>query len=90
MTSKSSNGPESDSSDRPAAKVGLSTVVLFLVGCVILVVAAVNIANLSSWSVRYGDIPVFLTFFLVMSIGGRWFWGGVDAAIAAVRQGRSD
>lgn len=63
----------------------VSTVVLFLAGCGVLVVAAACIADLSEWASRWGQVPVFLVFFLVMSIGGRWFWTGVDAFIAAAR-----
>lgn len=65
--------------------VPVVTVVLFVVGVVVMVLAAANITNLSEWAVRWGQIPVFLVFFLVMAIGGRWFWAGIDAMIAAVR-----
>ncbi|QRY62319.1 hypothetical protein JVX90_18370 [Gordonia sp. PDNC005] len=57
----------------------------FIAGCAILVAAAMNMSNLGRWSVEHGQVPVFLVFFLVMSIGGRWFWTGIDAITAAVR-----
>lgn len=65
--------------------VPVLTVVLFLAGCVVMVVAAANIGNLNGWADRWGQVLVFLVFFLVMAIGGRWFWAGVDALIAAAR-----
>ncbi|WP_288338341.1 hypothetical protein [uncultured Gordonia sp.] len=63
-------------------------VVLFLVGCVLLVLAAANLSNLGEWSDRWGVIPVFLVFFLVMSIAGRWFWAGADAILGALMWGK--
>ncbi|QTI71512.1 hypothetical protein J6U32_04480 [Gordonia polyisoprenivorans] len=62
-------------------------VVLFLVGCVLLVLAAANLSSLGVWSGRWGVIPVFLVFFLVMSIAGRWFWAGADAILGALMWG---
>jgi hypothetical protein len=70
--------------------VPVGTMVLFLFGCGLLVAAALNISNLGPWGERYGEVWVFLGFFLVMSIGGRWFWAGVDAIIAALRSGKDD
>jgi hypothetical protein len=55
---------------------------LFVVGCLLLVLAAANLSHLEQWSQRWGQIPVFLGFFLVMSIAGRWFWTGADAILA--------
>ena len=57
---------------------------LFVAGCVLLVLAAANLSNLGQWSQRWGQIPVFLAFFLVMSVAGRWFWTGADAIVARV------
>lgn len=37
--------------------------------------------RLGDWSANYGRVWVFLGFFLAMSLGGRWFWGGADQAI---------
>lgn len=70
--------------------VPLSTVLLFLAGCVIMVLAAANITNLSEWAERWGQILVFLTFFIVMAIGGRWFFGGIDAFLTAARNKDED
>ncbi len=63
-------------------------VVLFLAGCALLVLAAANLSNLGEWSDRWGVIPVFLVFFLVMSIAGRWFWAGADAILGALMWGK--
>nr|KOY49760.1 hypothetical protein ISGA_08130 [Gordonia sp. NB41Y] len=63
-------------------------VVLFLAGCALLVLAAANLSNLGEWSERWGVIPVFLVFFLVMSIAGRWFWAGADAILGALMWGK--
>ncbi|GAC67317.1 hypothetical protein [Gordonia soli] len=55
---------------------------LFVAGCALLVLAAANLTHLTEWSQRWGQIPVFLGFFLLMSIAGRWFWTGTDAILA--------
>ncbi|WP_341258424.1 hypothetical protein [Gordonia malaquae] len=70
--------------------VPVGTMVLFLLGCGVLVAAAMNISNLGPWGERYGEVWVFLGFFLVMSIGGRWFWAGIDAIVSALRSGKDD
>nr|WP_082932124.1 hypothetical protein [Gordonia sp. LAM0048] len=57
---------------------------LFVAGCALLVLAAANLTHLSEWSQQWGQIPVFLGFFLLMSIAGRWFWTGADAILAKV------
>ncbi|MFT4085738.1 MAG: hypothetical protein QM658_01055 [Gordonia sp. (in: high G+C Gram-positive bacteria)] len=62
--------------------------VLFLAGCALLIAAAASITRMSEWAVRWGQIPVFLVFFLVMSLAGRWFWGGIDALVGAFRNKR--
>lgn len=77
------------SEDTPSGGVPVVKVVLFLVGCVLLVLAAVNLSNLGQWSDRWGVIPVFLAFFLVMSIAGRWFWTGADAILGALMWGKT-
>ncbi|GAB08157.1 hypothetical protein GOARA_002_00020 [Gordonia araii NBRC 100433] len=68
-----------------SAGVPAATLVFWLLGCLLLVVAAVALPRLSEWAGRYGNLPVFLGFFLVMSLAGRWFWAGTDAIISAVR-----
>ncbi len=57
---------------------------LFVAGCALLVLAAANLTHLAQWSQRWGQIPVFLGFFLLMSIAGRCFWTGADAILAKV------
>ncbi|GAC68245.1 hypothetical protein GS4_14_00760 [Gordonia soli NBRC 108243] len=57
---------------------------LFVAGCVLLVLTAANLSHLGEWSHRWGQIPVVVLFFLVMSIAGRWFWSGADAVLAKV------
>lgn len=59
--------------------------VLFVVGCALLVACAFALDRLGAWSADYGRVWVFLGFFLVMSLGGRWFWAGADAAIGWVK-----
>lgn len=72
-------------SDAGGRSVSVWTMLTFIAGCVILVVAAINLPNLSRWGDEHGNVTVFLCFFLVMSIGGRWFWGGIDALWSAAR-----
>ncbi|WP_244332225.1 hypothetical protein [Gordonia polyisoprenivorans] len=87
---RSSAGIDAESEPDNAAGGGgvpVLKVVLFLAGCVLLVLAAANLSNLGEWSDRWGVIPVFLVFFLVMSIAGRWFWAGADAILGALMWG---
>ncbi|MEJ9078426.1 hypothetical protein WKY82_08390 [Gordonia malaquae] len=65
--------------------VSVWTMLGFIAGCAILIVAAINLPNLGRWGDEHGNVLVFLCFFLVMSIGGRWFWAGVDALWGAIR-----
>ncbi|WP_353108181.1 hypothetical protein [Gordonia sp. (in: high G+C Gram-positive bacteria)] len=75
--------PEADqSADRP---VSVWSVLALIAGSAILIVAAINLPNLGRWGDEHGNVLVFLCFFLVMSIGGRWFWAGVDALWGAIR-----
>ncbi|GAB08553.1 hypothetical protein GOARA_012_01040 [Gordonia araii NBRC 100433] len=78
-----SDRPPVDPAESPGVPVG--TLIVWILGCAVLVVAAVCLPRLSEWADRYGSIPVFLGFFLVMSLAGRWFWAGTDAIIAAIR-----
>lgn len=64
---------------------GTAKVVFFLVGCALLVGCAFAIDKLGQWSADYGQVWVFLGFFLVMSLGGRWFWSGADAGLGWVK-----
>ncbi|MFW0791581.1 hypothetical protein [Gordonia sp. CPCC 205333] len=74
----------SKAKDDSESGIPVLKVVLFLAGTILLIVAAANLTNLSGWSDRWGAIPVFLVFFLVMSIAGRWFWTGADAIVSAI------
>ncbi|WP_237000161.1 hypothetical protein [Gordonia liuliyuniae] len=65
--------------------VSVWTMLLFIAGCALLVIAAINLPNLGQWGDEHGNVLVFLCFFLVMSIGGRWFWAGIDALWSAIR-----
>ncbi|MGZ8178048.1 hypothetical protein ACXVUM_08945 [Williamsia sp. SKLECPSW1] len=62
----------------------------FVLGCVLLVLCAWALSSrLQQWSHDYGGMLVFLVFFLIMSIAGRWFWAGIDAALGRVIRGSS-
>ncbi|WP_244332849.1 hypothetical protein [Gordonia polyisoprenivorans] len=88
-TSAPINSDPDLSEDTPSGGVPVLKVVVFLAGCVLLVLAAANLSNLGEWSDRWGVIPVFLAFFLLMSIAGRWFWTGADAILAALIWGKN-
>ncbi len=80
---------ESEQSGQASAggnrSVSVWTMLALIAGCAVLVVAAINLPNLGRWGDEYGNVLVFLCFFLVMSIGGRWFWAGIDALWGAIR-----
>lgn len=65
--------------------VSVWSVLALIAGSAILIIAAINLPNLGRWGDEHGNVLVFLCFFLVMSIGGRWFWAGVDALWGAIR-----
>lgn len=79
--------PDTPTDDHPTGAAGaeggasLWTWVLFVIGCVLLVVIAATLTRLPDWAQRYGQIPVFLGFFLTMSLAGRWFWTGIDTLL---------
>lgn len=75
----------SQASTGGSRSVSAWTMLGFIAGCAILIVAAINLPNLGRWGDEHGNVVVFLCFFLVMSIGGRWFWAGVDALWGAIR-----
>ncbi|MGC4935181.1 hypothetical protein ACLQ3C_16025 [Gordonia sp. DT30] len=87
--SPADGAPAGADDDAAGRGVPVLTVVLFLLGCVLLVLAAANLANLGAWSDRWGVIPVFLVFFVVMSVAGRWFWAGADAILGALMWGKA-
>lgn len=90
--------PDDQAAARPAAaedrtgQAAVLTTVLFVIGCALLVGCAVALDKLGTWSADYGRVWVFLGFFLVMSVGGRWFWTGADTSKnwVATRFGRTD
>lgn len=75
------------SADKPGGgrSVSVWAVLALIAGSAIVVVAVINLPNLARWGEEHGNVLVFLAFFLVMSIGGRWFWVGVDAVWGAIR-----
>ena len=82
--------PDTPTDDQQPSAVGaggasLWTWVLFVIGCVLLVVIAATLTRLPDWADRYGQIPVFLGFFLTMSLAGRWFWTGIDTLLTRLR-----
>lgn len=76
------HGPNADT---PGVAPRVIKAVSFFVGCALLVACAFALDRLGEWSADYGRVWVFLAFFLVMSLGGRWFWAGADAAIGWVK-----
>mgnify|MGYP001756632245 FL=1 len=82
--------PDTPTDDQQPSAAGaggasLWTWVLFVIGCVLLVVIAATLTRLPDWADRYGQIPVFLGFFLTMSLAGRWFWTGIDTLLTRLR-----
>lgn len=85
--------PSADHSPRPDDKAAAGLVVWrwvsFIAGCALLVACAWALGSkITGWTRDYGSIVVFLCFFLVMSIAGRWFWMGIDTALKRVISGR--
>jgi len=71
--------------------LGRSAVALLL-GLSLLILGFAALPHLAAWTQAWGNIPVYLAYFLVMSIAARLFWGGADpflAATKAVLTGRS-
>lgn len=56
-----------------------------LVGLAMLVAGFAVITSLPDWVNQWGTVPVYLTYFLYMSLAGRLFWRGADAAWAALK-----
>ncbi|MGJ6122332.1 hypothetical protein QN239_07125 [Mycolicibacterium sp. Y3] len=56
-----------------------------LAGLAMLVAGFAAITSLTGWVDRWGTVPVYLTYFLYMSLAGRLFWQGADAAWAAIK-----
>lgn len=66
----------------PPAWVTVWRWISFVAGCALLVWCAWALGDrIPRWSAEHGRVLVFLVFFLIMSIAGRWFWKGIDAAL---------
>ncbi|MEH3154009.1 MAG: hypothetical protein PGN29_01205 [Gordonia paraffinivorans] len=93
MTSQTTHGTDVHVGPSHTAATAMTTAwrwISFVLGCVLLVLCAWALSTrLQQWSHDYGGILVFLVFFLIMSIAGRWFWAGIDAALGRVIQGRA-
>ncbi len=76
--------PPDQPADRSTRRSVVIRGVLFVANCVLLITAAANLHRLGEWADRWGQIPVYLGFFFLMSIAGRWFWTGADAILARV------
>jgi hypothetical protein len=58
----------------------------FLLGGLALLVAGFSVLDrLPGWTERWGAVPVYLVYFIVMSVAGRLFWSGADPFLAASR-----
>lgn len=62
-----------------------TTILLFTLGVILLICCALAITHLDKWAEEHGQILVFVAFFIIMSLAGRWFWGGIDAALTRIR-----
>ncbi|MGJ6122483.1 hypothetical protein QN239_07900 [Mycolicibacterium sp. Y3] len=56
-----------------------------LAGLAMLVAGFAAITSLTDWIDRWGTVPVYLSYFLYMSLAGRLFWKSADAAWAAIK-----
>ncbi|NMO04317.1 hypothetical protein HH308_24155 [Gordonia sp. TBRC 11910] len=74
-----------DTAETADGGISAATWILFVVGVGLLIAAAISLTHLSEWTTRWGQVPVFLVFFIVMSLAGRWFWGGIDAFIRRIK-----
>ena len=64
-----------------------SDAIALVAGVALLCAGFAVIARLSDWVNHWGAIPVYLAYFLLMSVAARLFWKGADAAIAALKHG---
>ncbi|MGJ6127076.1 hypothetical protein QN239_31290 [Mycolicibacterium sp. Y3] len=67
------------------AQFGAKDFAALLAGLVMLVAGFAAITALPGWVTHWGTVPVYLTYFLYMSIAGRLFWKGADAAWDALK-----
>ncbi|GAS95598.1 putative uncharacterized protein [Mycolicibacterium canariasense] len=54
-------------------------------GLAMLAAGFAAITSLTNWIDHWGTVPVYLTYFLYMSLAGRLFWKGADATWAAIK-----
>jgi hypothetical protein len=86
MSTSSSENPRSIVPRQRAARPSVTRpVVALLLGLALLVLGFAALPHLAAWTQAWGSIPVYLTYFLVMSIAARLFWGGTDPLIAAAK-----
>ncbi len=64
---------------------GFTDLAALLTGLVMLVIGFAVITTLPDWVTRWGNITVYLPYFLYMSIAGRLFWKGADATWEALK-----
>ncbi|MGJ6122116.1 hypothetical protein QN239_06025 [Mycolicibacterium sp. Y3] len=64
---------------------GFKDLAALLAGLAMLVVGFAAITALPDWVTKWGTVTVYLTYFLYMSIAGRLFWKGADAAWDALK-----
>lgn len=55
--------------------------VLFVVGCVLLTVAAMDVGSLGGWIDRWGTLPVLAGFAIVIALGAYCFWSGARTIV---------
>ncbi|MGJ6127262.1 hypothetical protein QN239_32305 [Mycolicibacterium sp. Y3] len=64
---------------------GFTNLAALLAGLAMLVIGFAVITALPGWVTRWGTVPVYLPYFLYMSIAGRLFWTGADTAWDAIK-----
>jgi hypothetical protein len=64
---------------------GFKDLAALLAGLVMLAAGFAAITALPGWVTQWGTVAVYLTYFLYMSIAGRLFWKGADAAWETVK-----
>ncbi|MCV7256908.1 hypothetical protein H7J86_32510 [Mycobacterium hackensackense] len=67
------------------AQFGFKDLAALVAGLVMLAGGFAAITALPDWVTQWGTVPVYLTYFLYMSIAGRLFWKGADAGWEAVK-----
>lgn len=92
--------PAADASPAAVAAVGddggnggvlvARAVLSFVFGLAGLIVAFANLDKLMQWSAEYGQVWVFLGFFLAVSVCGRLFWWGVDTIVKTAVSGKGN